>query len=196
VSFFPDSEETAKEDFANELRRDLPKIIRWIPTVIKAGNRRYGRWKVDRKPENRIRLHPVDARIEVRAADQATIHFSIVVANFGSRTCEPDRLALDSVSIGGRNLHRSSDMINVRGEFPPQTLTLLWFPIDFRGSDVVEMIRGISKASNPWSSPQASVRTYGEILFLAGKERFRKPVNFQWDWATSSVMNGLPETLV
>jgi hypothetical protein len=151
---------------------------------------------VDRKPENRMRLHPVDARIEVRAEDQATIHFSIAVANFGTRTCEPDRLALDSVSVGGRNLHRSSDMISVRGEFLPQTLTLLWFPIDFRGSDIRELISGISKASNVWASPQASVRIYGDILFLAGKERFRKSVNFQWDWATCSVMNGLPETLL
>lgn len=87
-------------------------------------------------------------------------------------------------------------MISVRGEFLPQTLTLLWFPIDFRGSDIRELISGISKASNVWASPQASVRIYGDILFLAGKERFRKSVNFQWDWATCSVMNGLPETLL
>jgi hypothetical protein len=195
VSFLLDPENHAKEDLAKELTSGLPRVVRWLPTLIKAGNRRLNRWKVDRRMENQVRLHPIDARIEVRAQDQATIHFSIMVANFSKRICECDRLELDSISVGGRNLQRNSDMIRVRGEFFPRSLMPLWFQIDLRGSDVRDLIYGISKASNSWQSPQASVRIYGDILFLAGKERFRKSVNFQWDWATCNVMNGLPEAI-
>lgn len=86
-------------------------------------------------------------------------------------------------------------MINVRGEVAPRTVSNLWFTVDVRGSEVADLVQGISKASNLWCSPQASVRIYGEILFLAGSERFRKPVNFQWDWATCRVTNAVAESL-
>jgi hypothetical protein len=179
MSFLLTPDEHSKEDLTKELASGLPRLVRWIPTVVKAGSRRLTRWKLDRKMENQVSLQPIDARIDVRAHDQATINFSLMVANFSKRVCEPDRLELDSISVGGRNLQRNSDMIKVRGEFFPRSVMPLWFPIDLRGSDVRDLIQGISKAGNAWSSPQASVRIYGEILFIAGSERFRKPVNFQ-----------------
>jgi hypothetical protein len=195
MSFHLTPDEPSKEDLTKELASGLPRVIRWVPTVVKAGNRRFTQWKLDRKMENQVRLQPIDARIDVRAHDQATISFSLLVANLSRRICEPDRLELDSISVGGRNLQRNSDMIKTRGQFFPRSMMPLWFSIDLRGSDVRDLIQGISKASNAWSSPQASIRIYGEILFLAGSERFRKPVNFQWDWASCNVMNGVPDVI-
>ena len=195
VSFLLEPQDHTKEDLTKELAHGLPRLVGWVPTVAKAGYRGFSRWKLARRTENQVRLQPIDARIDVRSPDHATINFSLVVANFSKRICEPDRLELDSISVGSRNLQRNSDMIKVSGEFHPRSMTPLWFSVDLRGSDVRELIQGISKASNAWSSPQANVLIYGAILFLAGSERFKKPINFNWDWARSNVMNGLGETI-
>jgi hypothetical protein len=193
MSFLLEPEGHAKEDLTKELAQSLPRLVGWMPPVTRAGYRRFVRWKQSRKTENQLWLHPMQARIEARLADHAIINFSLLVANFSKRSVEADRLELDSISVGGRNLQRNSDMIKVSGEIPARTMTPLWFDIDLRGSDVSELLRGISKASNAWSSPQASVLIYGRILLLAGPERIKKPVNFTWDWARSNVMNGLGE---
>ncbi len=195
MSFLLGPEDHSKEDLTKELASGLPRLVRWVPTVAKASHRGFTRWRLARKMENQVTLQPLDARIDVRASDQATISLSLVVANFSKRVCEPDRLELDSIVVGGRSLQRNSDMIKVRSAILPRSAMPLWFAIDLRGSDVRDLIQGISKASNGWSSPQASVRIYGEILFIARSERFRKPVNFQWDWATCNVVNGVPEAI-
>jgi hypothetical protein len=195
VSFLLGPEDHTKEDLTKEFASGLPGLVRWVPTVAKASYRGFSRWRLARKMENQVSLQPLDARIDVRATDQATISLSLVVANFSKRACELDRFELDSIAVGGRNLQRNSDMMKVRGAVLPQSAMPLWFAIDLRGSDVRDLVRGISKASNGWSSPQASVRIYGEILFIARSERFRKPVNFQWDWPSCNVMNGVPEAI-
>jgi hypothetical protein len=182
-------------EVAKEAATDLTRLIGLIPGAVKATRSGIARWKEARRVENQITLQPVYARIDIPAADQATIEFMLWVSNFSKRVIEPDRLELSSIAVGGRSLQRSSDMRKVQGEVSRRTASNLWFTIDLRGSDVRELVLGINKANNSWSSPQTTVRIYAEIVFLSGSRRFRKPVNFQWDWATSNVVISAVEKL-
>lgn len=184
------------EDIKTELSSTLLTLGRLLPSAVTASRRRFSQWKLARRTESQVSVNPLQARIDVRARDQATIDFSLLVSNVSGRLLEPDRLELDSIVVGGRNVQRTSEMTKVRGEILPRTVSPIWFTIELRGSEVTEVIRGIVKASNPWCSPQVSVLVYGQILFLAKSERFRKPVNFQWDWASSHVPNGIAEQLL
>ncbi len=181
------------EDVAKGVATGLTRLVGVIPSAVRAARSGIARWKRARMVENQITLQPVYARIDVPAAGQATIEFMLWVSNFSKRVIEPDRLELNSIVVGGRGLQRSSDMRKIEGEVPPRSVSNLWFNIDLRGSDVRELILGINQASNSWSSPQTSVRIYGEIVFIAGSDRFRKPVNFQLDWATSNVVTSAAE---
>ena len=181
------------EEVAKEVATDVTHLIRFIPSAYRSARRGIARWKEARKVENKIVLQPVYARIDVPSADRATIEFMLWVTNFSRRTLEPDRLELSSIVVGTRSLQRSSDMRKVEGQVPPRAVSNLWFTIDLSGSDVRELVLGINKTNNHRSSPQTSVRIYAEILFIAGSHRFRKPVNFQWDWATSNVVSSATE---
>ncbi|HET9636355.1 MAG TPA: hypothetical protein VFP26_10540 [Gemmatimonadaceae bacterium] len=183
------------EEIAKEVATDLSHLLRLIPSGYKSARSWIARHKDARKTENKVYLQPVYARIDVPAPDRATIDFMLWVSNFSKRSLEPDRLELSGIVVGGRGLQRSSDMRRVQGEISPRAVSNLWFTIDISGSEVRELVLGINKTNNSRSSPQTSIRLYGQILFIAGSDRFRKSVDFQWDWATSNVASSATESL-
>lgn len=196
LAMAPHPENNAQDDFSRELARNLPRSIGWLPTISKGARSLFARWQADRKIEHRVSVHAVEASIYVRAKDLASIDFTILVGNCSKRRLEPDRLELSSIMVGGRTVYRNSDMIQVRSEIPTRSTQKLWFSIELTGSGVGDVARGIPKASNLWCSPQTSVRIYGDILFLAGHERFRKSVNFDWYPVACNVPNDVYQALV
>ena len=182
-------------DLADELARNLPRWVGWIPVVGKAGHRRWIRWKDAHRIENQIVLHPGDVRIQIPTRDQGSIDFAILVSNFSGQRIEADRVELHHMSISGRSLQRRSEMLKIHGIVQPHRTEMLRFLVDLQGGDVRQAIEGIGRASNPWCTPQATTNIYADIVFLAGRERFRKNLHYSLNPVDCNVTGGVPESL-
>lgn len=183
-------------DVADDLARNLPRWVGWIPVAGKASYKWWSARKRRRSPEARVVAKLSTARIEINAVDDGSIELRFSLVNFGNRPVEVDRLELHRLSVGARNLQRKSDMIKMTGTLAPQRIDEMTVGIDLNTVDIRSVVQGITNATNSSSSPQVSVSVYADILCIAGKRRFRKTVDHSASCVASHVLTDVVQALI
>ena len=184
------------KDLAEDLAKTLPKWVSWIPVVGKASYRWWDRRKVQRRIENQVLVEFMSARLYVHARDEASVELLFHITNLSSVSVEIDRLELHSLQIGTRSLQRRGDMLKMSGTVLGRSTNRISAHIDLHGSDLRHVIQGVGKSVNLWSSPQASVSVYAQILFLTAKARFHTTLQHSTDLVECRIGTAVAEALL